>query len=117
MRNRKRLIGAAAILVVLLLGAGTAVAQQRGALPGGKDEGPGRDDDATEQPITGSALDRAEQAALARVDGKVTGTEVDDEQGYYEVEVARADGTQVDVRLDLGFHVLGTEGDGIRDDS
>ncbi|HKH09645.1 MAG TPA: hypothetical protein VKA73_00745 [Rubrobacter sp.] len=117
MPNRKKLIGGAAVLAVLLLGAGTAVAQQQGALSDREDEGAGQDDDATEQPITGPALDRARQTALSRVDGKVTGTEVNDEQGYYEVEVTRADGTQVDVHLDRGFHVLGTEGDGTWDDS
>lgn len=117
MRNRKKLLGGAAVLAVLLLGAGTAVAQQQGVLSDQENEGPGRDDDATEQPITGSALDRARQTALDHVDGRVTGTEVDDEQGYYEVEVTRADGTQVDVHLDRGFHVLGTEGDGSGEDS
>ncbi len=117
MRNRKKLIGGAAVLAVLLLGAGTALAQQQGALSVQENEGPGRDDDATERPITGSALDRAKQTALDHVDGRVTGTEVNDEQGYYEVEVTRADGTQVDVHLDRGFHVLGAEGDGVMDDS
>jgi uncharacterized membrane protein YkoI len=117
MRNRKKLIGGAAVLAVLVLGAGTAVAQQRGTLSGQENEGPGRDDNATEQPITGSALDQAKQAALAHVDGRVTGTEVDDEQGYYEVEVTRPDGTQVDVHLDRDLHVLGTEGDGTGDGS
>ena len=117
MRNRKKLVGGAAVLAALLLGAGTAVAQQQGVLSDQENERPGQNDNATEQAISGSALDRAKQAALARVDGKATGTEVDDEQGYYEVEVTRADGTQVDVHLDRGFHVLGTEGDGIGKDS
>ncbi len=59
-----------------------------------------------------SALDRASAAALAHTGGgRVTGTEVGDEESYYEVEVTRADGSQVDVQLDKGFNVVGAEGD------
>jgi hypothetical protein len=72
----------------------------------------GGDDDATERPISGGALDRASAAALDHTGGgRVTGTEVGDEEGYYEVEVTRDDGSQVDVHLDRGFHVLGAAGD------
>jgi hypothetical protein len=38
--------------------------------------------------------------------GTVTETEVGDEQGYYEVEVTRADGSRLDVHLDERFAVL-----------
>lgn len=66
------------------------------------------DDD--DQPITGDALERASAAALAETGGgKVTGTELDDEEGYYEVEVTLDDGTQVDVHLDESFNVLNSE--------
>ena len=34
-----------------------------------------------------------------------------DEEGAYEVEVTRSDGSQVDVHLDKGFHVIGEEAD------
>ena len=72
----------------------------------------GGDDDGSETPITGSALDRASAAALDHTGGgKVTETEVGDEEGAYEVEVTRADGSQVDVHLDRGFNVLGAQGD------
>lgn len=112
MANRKKLLAGAAAATVLTLGAGTAVIAQQG-----EDEAPGRDDDATEKPITGSSLERASQAALAHTGGgEVTETEVGDEEGYYEVEVTRADGSQVDVHLDRGFEVLGTEGDGATED-
>lgn len=37
--------------------------------------------------------------------------EVGDEEGYYEVEVTRADGGQVEVHLDGDFRVLGSVGD------
>jgi len=64
------------------------------------------------KPITGNALARASAAALASAgDGKVTGTEVGDEDGYYEVEVTLEDGSQVDVHLDEGFNVLGSKVD------
>jgi len=41
----------------------------------------------------------------------VTGTEAGDEEGAYEVEVTRADGSQVDVHLDKGFNVINQAGD------
>jgi uncharacterized membrane protein YkoI len=71
----------------------------------------GGDDDATDRAITGGALDRAKAAALADTPGKVTETEVGDEESYYEVEVTRPDGSQVDVQLDRDFRVVGSEGD------
>ncbi len=72
----------------------------------------GGDDDGSDKPIAGKALDRASAAALAETGGgKVTETEVGDEEGAYEVEVTRADGSQVDVHLDEDFNVLGSAGD------
>ncbi|HEX2411691.1 MAG TPA: PepSY domain-containing protein [Solirubrobacteraceae bacterium] len=73
------------------------------------------DDDATERAITGSALDRAKAAALANTPGKVTETEVGDEESYYEVEVTRDDGSQVDVQLDRDFNVVGGKADSEND--
>lgn len=74
------------------------------------------DDDGTEVPITGAALEGASAAALAHTgEGRVTDTEVGDEEGYYEVEVSLDDGTEVDVHLDEDFNVLGTESDGVGD--
>ncbi len=70
------------------------------------------DDDASDTAITGSALERASAAALAHTnEGKVTGTEVDDEESYYEVEVTLADGSQVDVQLDKTFAVVSSDAD------
>jgi uncharacterized membrane protein YkoI len=69
----------------------------------------GRDD---EKPIEGVALTRASEAALAHTGGgRVTETEVGDEEGFYEVEVTLADGSQVDVHLDRDFSVLGEQSD------
>ena len=89
-----------AATVVLLAGAGAGIAVATS------------DDDATDKPIPGAARDRAGAAALEHTGGgRVTETEVGDEESYYEVEVTRADGSQVDVQLDRGFKVVGAEGD------
>jgi len=92
---------ATGVIAVLATG-GAAIA---GATGGGDDEG-------RDTAITGSALDRAGQAALSEVgSGKVTDTEAGDEQGAYEVEVTKADGSEVDVHLDKSFAVIGSETD------
>lgn len=95
----KFVIAGVAVAAVIGAGAGIGV-----AISG--------DDDETDVPITGAALDRAIDAALAYVgEGRVTETEVGDEEGAYEVEVTLDDGRQVDVHLDEAFNVLGTEAD------
>ena len=98
--KKRILIG---VLAIAALGAGGAAIA--GAAAGG-------DDDGGDKAITGTALDRASAAALrATGGGKVTETEVGDEESYYEVEVTRADGSQVDVQLDRGFDVVGQKAD------
>jgi uncharacterized membrane protein YkoI len=68
--------------------------------------------DDSESPIPSRTLDRASAAALAATGGgTVTETEVGDEESYYEVEVTKADGSQVDVQLDRDFGVVGQSGD------
>jgi len=74
-----------------------------------------------DKPITGPALARAGEAALASTGGgRVTETEIGDEDAYYEVEVTLAGGRQVDVHLDRSFTVVSTVADaespGDRDD-
>jgi uncharacterized membrane protein YkoI len=72
----------------------------------------GDDDDRGDKPIAGAALEKAKTAALAHTGGgSVTETEVGDEEGYYEVEVTRADGSQVDVHLTRDYRILGGEAD------
>jgi uncharacterized membrane protein YkoI len=86
------------------------------------DDGPGQVEDKSsdgpevdaaegpDTPITGPDLERASQVALAFVgEGRVTETEVGDEESYYEVEVTLDDGRQVDVQLDESFKVVGTD--------
>ena len=103
-RQITAVVGGAVVLSAVVIG--TAVAT--GAA----------DDDATERPIPADVRDRAERAALAETGGgTVTGTEVDDEESKYEVEVTLPDGSQVDVQLDEDFGVVGTESDGADDES
>src|SRR5437867_7349488 len=91
---------AAAAIAALAGGAAIAVAT-------------GGDDKNSDKPITGNALDRASGVALQQTGGgRVTDTELRDEEGYYEIEVRRNDGTQVDVHLDRNFNVLNAGADG-----
>ena len=107
MRRRTKIAIAAASTLAVAGAAGTGVAVATGG---------GDSDD--EAPITGTALDRARRAALAHTgEGRVTGTEVGDEESTYEVEVTLDDATQVDVQLDDEFAVVGDERDGRDDDS
>jgi uncharacterized membrane protein YkoI len=102
----KKLILAGGAVAALGVG-GTAVAGGVGGDDnGGRDDGPGT-------PVTGAALDRASRVAIDRVGGgRVTGSELRDEEGYYEIEVTKDDGSQVDVHLDSRFNVLNAQGDG-----
>jgi uncharacterized membrane protein YkoI len=117
---------AAAIAAVAALGIGGAAiaaaaggsdssSQQPPANAAAQSAEPAESQEANEgpdQPIGGSALDQASAAALRHTGGgQVTGTEVGDEQSYYEIEVTRDDGSQVDVQLDRGFNVVGSESD------
>ncbi|MFC5381569.1 PepSY domain-containing protein [Aquipuribacter nitratireducens] len=104
MRRRTTwIIGGVAALAVAGASTGVAVAVS--------------DDDGTEQPITGDALEQASEAALEHTGGgEVTDTEVGDEEGYYEVEVTLPDGGEVDVHLDEDFTVIGDEPEDEPDD-
>jgi uncharacterized membrane protein YkoI len=63
-------------------------------------------------PITGIALEKASVAALNYLgQGKVTETEIEDEESYYEVEVTLDNGHEIDVQLDESFNVVGTDTD------
>ena len=91
-RRTKILITAAAFVGVVAAGTGIAVAA------GGDDSEPA---------ISGPALERASTAALGHTGGgRVTDTEVGDQDSYYEVEVTLADGRQVDVQLDENFNIV-----------
>jgi Peptidase propeptide and YPEB domain len=96
---KKRTIGAtiAAVLVATGIAGGVALA--------GGGEGDGN--------VTGPEADRAVAAALAETGGtKANAVERDSEKGaVWEVEVAKSDGSTVDVRLDANMHVIAVEPD------
>jgi hypothetical protein len=97
--NVKTLLIAAALVILLALGVGGGIAYATGS-------------DSSEQQATGPGTEKAKSVALDHTNGgRVTGTEVGDEEGYYEVEVTRDDGSQVDVHLDRNFNVLDTKAD------
>jgi uncharacterized membrane protein YkoI len=101
--NRKLVSIAACILVLGAISASIAIAA------GGGDE----------KPLTGSALEKATAAALARTGGgTVVETETGDDGAAYEVEVRLADGTEVEVSLDENFKVMdqATHDDGAADE-
>ena len=100
-------------LKALLITAGViAAAAGGGAAIAGATGGDDREDRGPDRAITGDALQRASDAALKETGGgKVTETEAGDEESYYEVEVTKADGSQVDVQLDRGFNVVGSKAD------
>jgi uncharacterized membrane protein YkoI len=107
-RSTKWFLGAA--IAVGTFGAGTGAV----LASGGADEA----EDGAETPITGTELDQASAAALDHLgEGRVSDTEVGDEEGYYEVEVTLDDGSEVDVHLDAEFTVLGTEAEGADEES
>jgi hypothetical protein len=93
--KRHKFLLAAVAAALLLLVAGVAYAN--GEDSSGQSTGPG--------------MEKAKSVALDHVNGRVTATEFQDEEGYYEVEVTKSDGSQVDVHLDKNFNVLDTPAD------
>jgi len=99
MQRTIKLALAAGAVALAVAGIGTAA----GGASSGEDQ---------EAPITGTALEQASKIALAHTgEGRVTDTEVGDEESYYEVEVTLDDGSEVDVQLDRGLQVVGAEAD------
>jgi Peptidase propeptide and YPEB domain len=97
--NRRTKLGVAGAAAVLVIGAGSFLGIA--AATGGDDE-----------PLSGETRDRAVAAALASTGGgTVTETEAGDDGATYEVEVRKADGSQVEVQLNSDFGVIGSEAD------
>jgi hypothetical protein len=66
----------------------------------------------TDEPLTGSALQRASAAALEHTGGgTVIDTEAGDDGAAYGVEVRLPDGSVVEVTLDARFNVTGQQPD------
>jgi hypothetical protein len=102
-KRRKMLIVGGSVLAICAAGGGVALATGAG--------------DDSEAPIPDGSLEQASAAALESTGGgTVSETEVGDEESYYEVEVTRDDGSQIDVQLDKQFNVVGSEGDGSGED-
>jgi hypothetical protein len=77
----------------------------------------GEDYEENEVVVSGSALEKASAAALAYLgEGRVTDSEIGDEEGYYEIEVTLDNGDEVDVHLDENFKVTSTEYEDDEDD-
>jgi uncharacterized membrane protein YkoI len=96
MKRKTYLVSTAAIVAISALGAGVAAATASSG--------------ESETPITGPALEQASAVALNETGGgRVSQTEVNDEESYYQVEVTVPDGSQVDVNLDRDFHVVKTK--------
>ena len=107
--KRSTKIASATTLAIGAVAAGLTVANASSG-----DDGP--EDDGADTAITGDALQRASDAALAHTgQGRVTGSEVFDEESKYEIEVTLDNGDQVDVQLDEQFNVVGDENDGSGD--
>jgi uncharacterized membrane protein YkoI len=119
-KRLKGMLTAGAVIAALGAGGAAIAGATGGGDESGGDDGGGtaitgsaRGDDGNGTAITGNALERAKAAALrATGGGEVTATEVRDEEGYYEVEVRRDGGSQVDVHLDRNLNVLDVSGDG-----
>ena len=99
MKHRKRLIVGGIVLFAAAAGTGVGV-----AVAGGDDG---------DAAATGPGADKARAAALALLPGGTANSvERDSENGAtWEVEVTRADGGTVDVRLDAAYDLVVVEGD------
>ena len=105
MKRTRRIVIAAAATVAVIGAAGVAAVSAS-------------TNDDTDAPITGTDLQRASAAALSSTgQGRVTGTEVGDEDSYYEVEVTLDNGTEVDVHLDKDFQIVDSKADTDETDS
>ena len=97
--QRKTKVAAAGAIAAMAVAVGTGL-----ALAGG-----GTDAD---QPLAGSDLERATEAALAHSGGgTVVETEVGDDGAAYGVEIRLPDGSVVEVNLDERFDVIGSSPD------
>ncbi|MCU1555182.1 MAG: hypothetical protein JWM13_2668 [Arthrobacter sp.] len=95
MRRKTMLITGVAAAAVVLGGATVAVAASTLA--------------SDDQPLSGTELQQASDAALAKAGGgTVLKAETDD--GAYEVDVQRPDGTRVEVEVDRSFQMATAEG-------
>jgi uncharacterized membrane protein YkoI len=109
-KPQKAVIAVAAIAALGLGGSALADAATQSATPTGtpttKDSTGGRG--AGETALTGDTADKVKAAALAKVPGTVVRVETDN-GGVYEAHIRKADGTEVEVKVDKDFKVTATE--------
>jgi len=109
MIRRSTTIAVAAVAGIAVLAGGGAVI----ATAGDDDE-----DSTPDVALTGDDLARASAVALDHTgEGRVTDSEVGDEESYYEIEVTFDNGRQVDVQLDRDFAVVSSSTDDETDES
>ena len=123
MMKKKAVTTLAAIAAAGLGGSAIAGAAQSGTSDNGSSSSTGRSTNRTaaerpkETPLTGETAAKVKAAALAKVSGTVLRVETD-EGGVYEAQVRKADGTEVEVRVDKSFAVTAVQergrGDGRR---
>ena len=94
-------IAAAAVIAGVAAGGAAIAADSGGADGSGTDVG--------DTALSGTALDRASEAALAETGGGVVVDSEAEEEGAYEVEVNLDDGRQIEVQLDADFAVVSSE--------
>ena len=120
-RLKKALMGIAALVALALGGAALASAGDSGGNDGssqaqersdGSDRGEAENESGDDS-VTGPGADKAKAAALKITGGGTANSvERDNENGaVWEVEIAKPDGTTVDVRLDEGYGLVVAEAD------
>jgi uncharacterized membrane protein YkoI len=97
--------------VKIVLGIATAAAIAGVAAGGGALAADSGDADGSDTTLSGTALDRAGEAALAETGGGVVVSGEAEGEGTYEVDVELADGRQIEVQLDAAFAVVSSEAD------
>ncbi|MDQ3544099.1 MAG: hypothetical protein M3431_09610, partial [Actinomycetota bacterium] len=89
MKRTNKLPSATTLAIGAVAAVGLTVASASSGHDGPEDEG-------ADTPISGESLQQASDAALAYTgEGRVTGTEVDDEESRYEIEVTLDNGDEV----------------------
>jgi uncharacterized membrane protein YkoI len=112
-KPQKAAIAVAAVAALGLGGSALADAATQSATPtatpNAKDSRPGAGGlGAGETALTGDTADKVKAAALAKVPGTVLRVETDN-GGVYEAHIRKADGTEVEVKVDKSFAVTATE--------
>ena len=120
-RLKKAVAGIAALVALALGGAALAQAGDSGGTANGGQAQERSDDgdrgesktESGDESVTGSGADKAKAAALKITGGgTANAVERDNENGaVWEVEITKADGQTVDVRLDQGYGLVVVDDD------